>query len=115
MNMGQTPDWKKVLNPLAPAFSERAAAYDNNDEFVAENYAEMRGCSLYSCRKNSGAVAYPIAKPVPSFAPSPNAAAPRLLRFRCTNTRSPLHCGITAMASPVKRSCEPLPRAKRCW
>ena len=43
-----TTDWKKVLSTLAPSFSERAAAYDNSDEFVAENYAEMRAAKLFS-------------------------------------------------------------------
>jgi len=48
MTMGSTADWKKILATLAPAFSERAAAYDNNDEFVAENYAEMRAAKVFS-------------------------------------------------------------------
>ncbi len=48
MTMGPTADWKKLLATLAPSFSERAAAYDNNDEFVAENYAEMRAAKLFS-------------------------------------------------------------------
>jgi alkylation response protein AidB-like acyl-CoA dehydrogenase len=46
--MGLTADWKKVLDTLAPAFSERAAAFDNNDEFVSRNYAEMRAAKLFS-------------------------------------------------------------------
>jgi acyl-CoA dehydrogenase len=46
--MGPTADWKKVLTTLERTFSERAAAYDNNDEFVAENYAEMRAAKLFS-------------------------------------------------------------------
>ncbi len=46
--MGPSADWKNVLAALAPSFSERAAAYDNNDEFVAENYAEMRAAKLFS-------------------------------------------------------------------
>jgi len=48
MIMGPIADWKKVLNTLAPAFSERAGAYDNDDAFVAENYAEMRAAKLFS-------------------------------------------------------------------
>ncbi len=48
MTMGPTANWKKVLTTLAPAFSERASAYDNNDEFVAENYSEMRAAKLFS-------------------------------------------------------------------
>ena len=46
--MGPIADWKKILNTLAPAFCERAAAYDNNDEFVHQNYSEMRAAKLFS-------------------------------------------------------------------
>jgi acyl-CoA dehydrogenase len=46
--MSPTADWKKVLTTLEGTFSERAVAYDNNDEFVAENYAEMRAAKLFS-------------------------------------------------------------------
>jgi alkylation response protein AidB-like acyl-CoA dehydrogenase len=46
--MGPAVDWKKVLATLAPAFSERGAAYDNNDEFVDGNYADMRAARLFS-------------------------------------------------------------------
>ena len=46
--MGPAPDWKRVLATLAPAFTERAATYDNTDEFVAENYADMRAARLFS-------------------------------------------------------------------
>jgi alkylation response protein AidB-like acyl-CoA dehydrogenase len=48
MTLAPTADWKKVLDTLAPAFSERAAAYDKNDAFVTENYAEMRAAKLFS-------------------------------------------------------------------
>jgi acyl-CoA dehydrogenase len=48
MTMGLTADWKNVLATLAPAFSERSATYDNNDEFVGQNYAEMRVSKLFS-------------------------------------------------------------------
>jgi acyl-CoA dehydrogenase len=41
-------DWRKVLNELGPGFAKRAAEYDNSDEFVAENYAEMRKAKLFS-------------------------------------------------------------------
>jgi len=46
--MGPAADWKRVLATLAPAFTERAATYDNTDEFVAENYADMRAARLFS-------------------------------------------------------------------
>lgn len=41
-------DWKQALSDLAPAFAERAAAYDGSDGFVAENYAAMREARLFS-------------------------------------------------------------------
>jgi acyl-CoA dehydrogenase len=42
------PAWRKVLAELGPRFSKRAAEYDRSDEFVAENYAEMREARLFS-------------------------------------------------------------------
>ena len=42
------PAWKKVLSELGPKFAKRAAEYDSSDEFVAENYAEMREARLFS-------------------------------------------------------------------
>lgn len=47
INMLQ-PDWRRALNELGPRFAERAAEYDSSDEFVAENYAEMREARLFS-------------------------------------------------------------------
>src|SRR5262245_47731881 len=41
-------DWRRVLNELGPKFAKRAAGYDNSDEFVSENYAEMREAKLFS-------------------------------------------------------------------
>jgi alkylation response protein AidB-like acyl-CoA dehydrogenase len=41
-------DWKQILAELGPRFAERAAAYDDSDGFVAENYAEMRNARLFS-------------------------------------------------------------------
>ena len=41
-------DWRKALNELGPRFARRAAEYDSSDEFVAENYAEMREAGLFS-------------------------------------------------------------------
>ena len=48
MTMGVPTNWKAVLATLAPAFSERAATYDDNEEFVAQNYTEMRAAKLFS-------------------------------------------------------------------
>src|SRR5437868_1906781 len=42
------PAWKKVLAELGPRFAKRAAEYDSSDEFVAENYSEMRETRLFS-------------------------------------------------------------------
>lgn len=47
MNSPQ-PVWKKVLAELGPRFAKRASEYDSSDEFVAENYAEMREARLFS-------------------------------------------------------------------
>jgi acyl-CoA dehydrogenase len=41
-------DWKQALTDLGPAFSERAAIYDDTGTFVSENYAEMRDARLFS-------------------------------------------------------------------
>jgi alkylation response protein AidB-like acyl-CoA dehydrogenase len=41
-------DWKQALADLGPAFAERAAGYDASDDFVAQNYAEMREARLFS-------------------------------------------------------------------
>ncbi len=41
-------NWKQILAELRPAFTERAAAYDGSDDFVAENYEEMRAARLFS-------------------------------------------------------------------
>jgi alkylation response protein AidB-like acyl-CoA dehydrogenase len=42
------PAWKEVLAELGPRFAKRAAEYDISNEFVAENYAEMREQRLFS-------------------------------------------------------------------
>ena len=39
---GTTTDWIGIVRELGPAFAERAAAYDANDGFVAENYAALK-------------------------------------------------------------------------
>jgi alkylation response protein AidB-like acyl-CoA dehydrogenase len=48
MTTGPAVDWKENLARLAPAFAERAAAYDDSDAFVAENYADIRAAKLFS-------------------------------------------------------------------
>jgi len=42
------PAWKEVLTELGPRFAKRAAEYDSANEFVTENYAEMRERRLFS-------------------------------------------------------------------
>src|ERR1700756_4641728 len=48
MTTGPAVNWKENLARLAPAFAERAAAYDDADAFVAENYADIRAAKLFS-------------------------------------------------------------------
>lgn len=48
MTTVSTVDWKENLSTLASAFAERAAAYDNTDAFVAENYSDLRAAKLFS-------------------------------------------------------------------
>ena len=48
MTAGPAVDWKENLARLAPAFAERAAAYDDSDAFVADNYADIRAAKLFS-------------------------------------------------------------------
>src|SRR5262245_6171470 len=35
-------DWPRLMHDIGPAFAARAADFDANDAFVAENYAELR-------------------------------------------------------------------------
>jgi acyl-CoA dehydrogenase len=48
MTNGSTVDWKEDLSTLASAFAERAAASDNSDAFVTENYSDLRAAKLFS-------------------------------------------------------------------
>jgi alkylation response protein AidB-like acyl-CoA dehydrogenase len=48
MTTGPAVDWKENLARVAPTFAERAAAYDDTDAFVAENYADIRSAKLFS-------------------------------------------------------------------
>jgi alkylation response protein AidB-like acyl-CoA dehydrogenase len=46
--MNARADWRSTLASLAPAFAERAAQLDEGDEFVAENYRELKENGLYA-------------------------------------------------------------------
>jgi alkylation response protein AidB-like acyl-CoA dehydrogenase len=48
MLTGSALDWPQTLAELGPVFAERAAAYDESDGFIAENYTEMREARLFS-------------------------------------------------------------------
>jgi alkylation response protein AidB-like acyl-CoA dehydrogenase len=39
-------DWVAVANKLGPKFAERAAAHDEGDSFVAENYDDLRAANV---------------------------------------------------------------------
>jgi alkylation response protein AidB-like acyl-CoA dehydrogenase len=41
-------DWVKRIRELGPAFAARAAGYDENDAFVAENYAALKAARVFS-------------------------------------------------------------------
>ena len=44
--MNVRADWRTTLAALMPAFAERAAQLDESDEFVAENYRELKASGL---------------------------------------------------------------------
>ena len=44
--MNARADWRTTLAALTPAFAGRAAQMDESDEFVAENYRELRASGL---------------------------------------------------------------------
>jgi len=46
--MNARADWRTTLASLTPAFAERAAREDEGDEFVTENYAELKAAGLYA-------------------------------------------------------------------
>jgi alkylation response protein AidB-like acyl-CoA dehydrogenase len=48
MTTGPAVDWKENLAKFGSAFIGRAAAYDDTDTFVAENYADLREAKLFS-------------------------------------------------------------------
>jgi len=46
--MNAKADWRTTLATLAPNFAARAAALDEGDEFVAEDYRELKESGLYA-------------------------------------------------------------------
>jgi acyl-CoA dehydrogenase len=44
----ESTDWIAVVHKLGPRFAERAERRDEDDEFVSENFAEMREAKLFS-------------------------------------------------------------------
>jgi len=46
--MNARADWRTKVATLAPAFAARAVELDENDEFVAENYAELKASGLFA-------------------------------------------------------------------
>ena len=45
---GSSTDWTAVVRKLGPGFASRAAGYDANDSFVAENYTELKEHKVFS-------------------------------------------------------------------
>jgi alkylation response protein AidB-like acyl-CoA dehydrogenase len=41
-------DWTSVIDELGPRFAERAERHDEGDEFVAENFADLKAAKLFS-------------------------------------------------------------------
>lgn len=41
-------DWKQSLAELGPVFAERAAEYDETDDFVAANFVDVPEARLFS-------------------------------------------------------------------
>lgn len=41
-------DWLAVVHDLGPGFAQRAERHDDNDEFVAENFADLKAARLFS-------------------------------------------------------------------
>ena len=46
--MNARADWRTTLASLTPGFAERAAGLDESDEFVADNYRELKASGLYA-------------------------------------------------------------------
>jgi acyl-CoA dehydrogenase len=75
-------DWKAALEKVAPGFASRAAAHDESDSFVNENWAELKASRLFSA-------AVPV-----EFGGSgvPHSRICAMVREMAT------HCGSTALA-----------------
>ena len=48
MRKPETIDWNSVVHELGPSFAERATRHDESDEFVAENFADLKAARLFS-------------------------------------------------------------------
>ena len=48
MRKPETIDWNSVVHQLGPSFAERATRHDETDEFVAENFADLKAARLFS-------------------------------------------------------------------
>lgn len=61
--LAQKIEWVAVAQELGSAFAARAAAYDERDEFVAENYAELKARRVFSAgvpaELGGGGASYP--------------------------------------------------------
>jgi alkylation response protein AidB-like acyl-CoA dehydrogenase len=44
----QTIDWMSLVRDLGPRFAERAERHDESDEFVADNFADLKAARLFS-------------------------------------------------------------------
>jgi alkylation response protein AidB-like acyl-CoA dehydrogenase len=45
---GEAADWIRIVDTLGPRFAARAAAHDEDDSFVSENYAELKQNGVFS-------------------------------------------------------------------
>jgi len=46
--MSESNQWIEVVRRLGPAFAERAAAFDEEDRFVADNFAELKEAGIFT-------------------------------------------------------------------
>ena len=76
------PDWVDVARTLGETFAKRAAVYDQNSEFVADNYRDLREYRLFSAG-------------IPSELGGGGASYEELSAFIRELAR---HCGSTALA-----------------
>jgi alkylation response protein AidB-like acyl-CoA dehydrogenase len=47
---GGKTDWQRVIDELGPSFAERARDHDENDTFVADNYADLKKHRFFSAQ-----------------------------------------------------------------